>query len=237
MKTKRIHTRLMAAILSLMLAFLFCAAMPFTVSAAPEESATETSSTNPSETPVENEKPAENPPAETIITAPDGATPPYQATGNIVENVRQNNPDATGLQFVVFKTASDKVFYLVIDFDKSSDNVYLLTEVGENDLLNFIEVQVDANGNPIAPPANSNNGQQTPGTQPETPEQNNNIGLIVMIIAVLGIGGAAFYFFKSKKGKSKPFANTADFDFDDEDDYDEQTVNDDGADDEQEGDE
>jgi len=233
MKTKRKHTRLLAAILTLTMMFLFCAAMPFTVSAAPEESTTETSSTNTPETAIENEPPAENPPTESEKKAPDGATPPYQATGNIVENVRQNNPDATGLQFVVFKTASDKVFYLVIDFDKSSDNVYLLTEVGENDLLNFIEVEVDANGNPVTPPANSGNAQQTPGTQPEAPAQNNNIGLIVMVIAVLGIGGAAFYFFKSKKGSNKSL-KASDFDFDDdEDEYDEPTVSEDDTEDDE----
>jgi len=221
-KTKR--TRLLAAILTLALVFMLCMATPFTVSAAPEDDPEP--GTSQTETPA-----GENPPAESEKKAPDGATPPYNSTGNIVENVRQNNPDATGLQFVVFKTASGKVFYLVIDFDKSADNVYLLTEVGEDDLLNFVEV--DASGNPVnPPPGNNGNGQQNPGTtQPETPAQNNNIGLIVLVIAVLGIGGAAFYFFKSKKGGNKPL-KAADYDFDDEDDYDEPTVNDDEQEDE-----
>jgi len=225
MKTKTKHTRLLAAIITCALVFLFCVAMPFTVSAAPEDEIT--SPGVEVEAPAENENPAKDEtPPESIITVPDGATPPYHSTGNIVENVRQNSAEDTGLQFVIFKTDSGKIFYLVIDYDKGSDNVYLLTEVGENDLLNFVEV--DANGNPVTPPSgNSGNGQQNPGTQSETPAQNSNIGLIVMIIAVLGIGGAAFYFFKSKKGgKNKPFAKTADFDFeDDEDEYeDEPTV-------------
>jgi len=243
MKTKSKITRLLAATLTLALVFLFCVAMPLTVSAEPsspeETTQTSTPATDP---PAQEQPPAENPPpaeeqppadgfrpAEGEKKPPNGATPPYFSTGNIIEVVRENSVEETGLQFVIFKTASDKIFYLVIDYDKGSDNVYLLTEVGENDLLNFIEV--DANGNPAGngtPPGNNGNGQQNPA-QPETPSKNDTTGLIVLVIAVVGIGGAAFYFFKNK-GKNKPL-KAADFDFDDEDDYyDEPTVNEDDED-------
>ena len=231
MKTKIKTARLLAVILTLV--FLFCAAMPFTVSAAPEDETASPGTEVSTEAPAENDPPAEGEtPAEDVNVVPNGATPPYHSTGNIIENVRQNSAEDEGLQFVIFKTDSGKIFYLVIDYDKGSDNVYLLTEVGENDLLNFVEV--DANGNPVTPPqGNNGSAQQNPnGTQPEAPAKNSNAGLIVMIIAVLGIGGAAFYFFKSKKGKNKPL-KAADFDYDDEDEYeDEPTVNEDDEQDE-----
>ena len=35
-----------------------------------------------------------------------------------------------------------QVFYLIVDKDKTDENVYLLTEVGENDLLNFTDTNM-----------------------------------------------------------------------------------------------
>ena len=42
-------------------------------------------------------------------------------------------------QFLTFQTDSGKTFHLIIDYEKGQDNVQLLTEVGEQDLLNMIE--------------------------------------------------------------------------------------------------
>lgn len=42
-------------------------------------------------------------------------------------------------QFITFTTNSGKTFHLIIDHEKTSQNVSLLTEVGEQDLLNMIE--------------------------------------------------------------------------------------------------
>jgi hypothetical protein len=227
MKTKSFIHKL-AAVLTIAALFLFTAVIPMTAYAAPEESTAATSSpAAESSAPAENEAPAEN---NNTPVVPDGATPPYNAVGNILTNDRYHDEE-TGKQFVIFKTESGKVFYLMIDHDKGTDNVYLLTEVGEDDLLNFVEV--DANGNPVTPPSgNSGNTQEKPGAQTETPAQNNTTGLIVIAIAVVGIGGAAFYFFKSKKSGNKPL-KAADFDFeDDEDEDDEPTVNEDEQEDE-----
>ena len=50
--------------------------------------------------------------------------------------------DKGGKEFYTIKTKSDKVFYLIVDKDKTDENVYLLTEVGENDLLNFTDTNM-----------------------------------------------------------------------------------------------
>ena len=42
-------------------------------------------------------------------------------------------------QFITFTTKSGKTFHLIVDHEKASQNVFLLTEVGEQDLLNMIE--------------------------------------------------------------------------------------------------
>lgn len=41
-----------------------------------------------------------------------------------------------GKEFYTIQTASDKVFYLIIDRDGEEEMVYFLTEITENDLLN-----------------------------------------------------------------------------------------------------
>ena len=176
----------------------------------------------------------------TARTVPEDATPPYNSTGTLTENLRQQADEQGGMQFVTFSTASGKVFYLVIDHDKTTENVFLLTEVGEYDLLNFAEAEAIANDLTGMPGTPNGKPQPTPTTTAkpdDTPAKNNNIGLIVVVIAVLGVGGAAFYFFKSRSGKNKPFAQTSDFGFEDEEDYDEPTVNEDNMTEEQDDDE
>lgn len=98
------------------------------------------------------------------------ATPQSRARGTLIENVGADNkdypirrdigsksttktdnkgntmaskerPSSDARQFLTFTTKSGKVFHLIIDHDKSSENVQLLTEVSELDLLNMIETK------------------------------------------------------------------------------------------------
>lgn len=50
----------------------------------------------------------------------------------------ENNAEQSenGKEFYTIQTASDKVFYLIIDRDGDEEMVYFLTEISENDLLN-----------------------------------------------------------------------------------------------------
>jgi len=56
-----------------------------------------------------------------------------------VETEVVKTTEGAGKEFYTIQTQSDKVFYLIIDKSKEENNVYLLTEVSENDLLNFTE--------------------------------------------------------------------------------------------------
>lgn len=52
--------------------------------------------------------------------------------------------EGAGKEFYTIQTKSDKVFYLIIDKSQKENNVYFLTEVSENDLLNFSESESEA---------------------------------------------------------------------------------------------
>ena len=64
---------------------------------------------------------------------------PSSGTGDTDKNTDQSSDDKTsekGKEFYTIQTASEKVFYLVIDRDGEDEKVYFLTEISENDLLN-----------------------------------------------------------------------------------------------------
>ena len=59
--------------------------------------------------------------------------------GDTTGSTEKNSESSTseqGKEFYTIQTASEKVFYLVIDRDGDEEKVYFLTEVSENDLLN-----------------------------------------------------------------------------------------------------
>ena len=60
-------------------------------------------------------------------------------TGDTTDSADKSSESSTseqGKEFYTIQTASEKVFYLVIDRDGEDEKVYFLTEVSENDLLN-----------------------------------------------------------------------------------------------------
>ena len=52
------------------------------------------------------------------------------------EKEKEKEQSRQGKEFYTIQTASDKVFYLIIDRDGEEEMVYFLTEITENDLLN-----------------------------------------------------------------------------------------------------
>ena len=80
----------------------------------------------------------------------------------------------------------------------------------------------------------------TEPVEPEKPEKKSNVGMIIGVIAIVGIGGAAYYYFKFVRGKKQ---KDEDLDFFDDEGYEEEPyVNEDAepditADDEEEDEE
>lgn len=136
---------------------------------------------------------------------------------------------AAGKEFYTISTKSGKVFYLIIDNEQSQDNVYFLTEVDEQDLMNFtlsdtvtlpdvdtvyatVDDEDDQTETP-APEEESTEETEAP-EEPEVqdPEKASNVGSYLLIgLIAAGIGAGAWYM-KIYKPKHE---------FDDDDEYEE----------------
>jgi len=155
-------------------------------------------------------------------------TPPGE--GTVVDNAI----DGDGKEFYTISTEDGDVFYLIIDRQRNSQNVYFLNAVTELDLLalaakNEREIPV---GTITTPPGNRPaEGEQEPIKTPEPgePSKQSDKTVMYIIIAVAFVGtGAAAYYFKIVKRKKELVEDDYDdeSDYDDEYDFEDETDND-----------
>ena len=170
-----------------------------------------------------------------------GLTP--DGTGTVVDNVVTQNE----IEFFTVYTEDGNVFFLVVDRQRNTDNVYLLNAVTEADLMALAEQSDNPLNNnisavptppPFEPPADGQ--EQPPANQPQPepdsdeqdpPARGGSNNWIFIAIVVMAVGGAAYYF-KIVKGKKSSAVND-DWGYEgDEDDYLDDEVMDEGGDDE-----
>lgn len=147
------------------------------------------------------------------------ATKENKARGTVLENVDKNGKDITPTgdekkdkdnpvdvrQFLTFQTKSGKTMHLIVDHSAEQENVRLLTEVGEQDLLNMIETDDDTKqAEPIV--------KEEP-VKKEEPKQEKSGSFMIIIFVVIGVGAATYYFKVIKKKDQKDME-----DFEEEDD-------------------
>ncbi|HGD3934512.1 TPA: CD1107 family mobile element protein [Streptococcus agalactiae] len=156
------------------------------------------------------------------------ATGENKARGSVIENVDRNGKDITPSgdtekdkenpvdvrQFLTFQTKSGKTMHLIVDHSSNQDNVRLLTEVGEQDLLNMIESE-DKNTIKVEEPKKEEVKKEEPTVVPVKEEKKSGIGSFLIIALVIGgVIGAGYYF---KVVKAKEDKMLEDFEEDDED--------------------
>lgn len=185
---------------------------------APTATSTPTSTPTAASTPTESESSA---PEATDESAADSPFTP-DGTGTVMDNVTEQN----GKEFFTI-TTDDNVFYLIIDRQRDSDNVYLLNAVTEDDLMALAEKSGGGSSASTisTPEPSSQTPEPTPEPEPEPeaePESSGGSGpMILIVIAVIAVGGAGYYF-KILKPK-----RDAELNGDDEDGYDEEDETDD----------
>lgn len=131
-------------------------------------------------------------PAPEPTPEPNPFTP--SGTGTVVDNAT----DEDGKEFFTIQTPAENVFYLVIDHQRETENVYFLNAVTEADLLALAELPEE----PVAPtPVPEPEPDEQP--EPEQPDKQSgsNMGTLLLVTAVVLIGGGAGWYFKIYRPK------------------------------------
>ena len=153
------------------------------------------------------------PPAAEETTAkpftPDG-------TGTVVDNATGED----GKEFFTITTADEAVFYLVIDRQRSTENVYFLNAVTVSDLMALAEQDQEPEA---PPPVTEPDPEPEPDPAPEPePQKTGGAGMLLAALAVLALGGGAGWYFKIYRPKQQRAAEPEEdhADYDEPDDYD-----------------
>jgi len=223
----------MIAVIIILLALAPAALAAPVVGASPEPTATGNAAT------------AETPDVSTTAGTPTTADLPTAFTPDGTGTVVNYANDGAGKEFYVIQAVDGHVFYLVIDTEKSSQNVYFLNVVTLDDLLPLAAptesggAGSSVNVTPSAPvmtpttdtvvtPSPSPSPVQTTPAQTQT-QSGGNSGTLFLVIAVVLIGGGTAYYFKVYRPKHHGTVNPEVEDYDPEDksepdDWDEQEI-------------
>lgn len=164
---------------------------------------------------AQSDEPAEEPAPEIVEeTTAKPFTP--DGTGTVVDNAT----DEDGKEFFTITTPSENVFYLIIDRQRTEQNVYFLNAVTEKDLLALAEAdpEPEVTETPVQPePEQPEDGAaEEPEAEPET-KPGFPVGNLLMIAAVLLVGGGAGYYFKVYRPKHEaPDLDEDEYDYEDE---------------------
>jgi hypothetical protein len=165
---------------------------------------------------------------ETPITPPEGipVTPSNPFTPSGQASVLDNATSHDEKEFFTFSTPAGNEFFLIIDRQRSSDNVYFLNAVTERDLIALAEqagTDISTSGGiPVSATP------QTPNEHPETPQEeqpapppadkSGGNGMMIFMLVAVAITGVVGYYFKIVRPKQQ--GAVGDYDDEDEDEED-----------------
>ena len=182
------------------------------------------------------------------------------AASEKAEESGEKEKSETGKEFYTIQTASEKVFYLIIDRDGEEEMVYFLTEVTENDLLNVtadnsetlpknsaalesaIPVTEGAlpnnNGEtekeeePTEEPAEDGEEENTEEPEPEPEKTGENPMATYAILGIVAVAAiGGGYYFKVVRKKKEEFLDEDEDEDDEEEEYEDDGENEDSEDD------
>lgn len=110
-------------------------------------------------------------------------------------------------EFLTVTTKNNNTFYIVIDRSSTTDNVYMLSQIDENDLKDFLEEEPETETKtPGIVLDEEKVGDETADVVLDDAADSTkdnvepNVGLLSML-ALAGAGVGAYYFFKIRKAK------------------------------------
>jgi len=181
--------------------------------------------------PAQTSKPSTSKPSASATTDPEADAEQKPLTPDGQATVTDDATDEDGKEFYTFTTPNDNVFYLVIDKQRDSENVYFLNAVTEDDLM-ALAAQEDSKGSESAMPevpvcdckdkceagavktacpvckdnlkmctGKAAEIPDTEGTEPEKPEKESSGGTMIFVLLAIAAVGGAGYYFKIYKPK------------------------------------
>jgi len=134
------------------------------------------------------------------VEPPSAFTP--AGTGTVVDNAT----DSDGKEFFTIMAQDGSVFFLVIDRQRTAENVYFLNAVTVNDLMALAEIpEVPEPIIPedLTPIKEIENEPEQPPKPEKEDNSNNNMPTFIFIAAVVLICGIAGFYFKVYKPKQQ----------------------------------
>lgn len=132
---------------------------------------------------------------------------PFSVPGNA--QVQDDITNSKNKEFLTITTKNNNTFYLIIDRSANVDNVYMLSQIDENDLQEFLEEDSSASTIVDVTPEvvidENTHTEQTEQPATESPEKEgtaSNLGALVAIFiaAILSVGAYGYIkFIKPKK--------------------------------------
>ena len=132
---------------------------------------------------------------------------PFSVPGNA--QVQDDITNSKNKEFLTITTKNNNTFYLIIDRSANVDNVYMLSQIDENDLQEFLEEDSSASTIVDVTPEvvidENTHTEQTEQPATESPGKEgtaSNLGALVAILiaAILGVGAYGYIkFIKPKK--------------------------------------
>ena len=132
---------------------------------------------------------------------------PFSVPGNA--QVQDDITNSKNKEFLTITTKNNNTFYVIIDRSANVDNVYMLSQIDENDLKEFLEEDTSASTIVDVTPEvvldENTHSEQTEQPATESPEKEgtaSNLGALVAIFiaAILGVGAYGYMkFIKPKK--------------------------------------
>lgn len=149
------------------------------------------------------DEPEDHPPqAETSAPEDTTTAKPFtpEGTGTVVDNAT----DQDGKEFYTIQTPNENVFYLVIDKQRSSENVYFLNAVTEQDLMALAQSAgepVTVEPTPEPTPEPEPDPASSPEPEPAPKQGGGSLGTVLLVVAVVVLGGGAGWYLKIYRPK------------------------------------
>lgn len=199
---------------------LICAAMLATTPALANTSKKGEADTEPAVIVEVKETPA---PAEPVLTEPAVVTTtvPFSVVGNgeVLDDIQDGSKE-----FYTITTENNNTFFIVVDKASTSQNVYMLAKVDENDVAEFIEGGIPTPAPTQEPQPTVIIQQPTAApvepviqTEPVKEESNTGSYAVIAIIALAVLGGL-IYFKVYKPKKENAYDDNEGMEYDDSED-------------------